>query len=56
MDAAMHRLRAPGEELGDQRGEQDGPDGAASRWKPRGPSTDPRWAATTGLERPPGFV
>ncbi|WP_324652560.1 NAD(P)H-dependent oxidoreductase [Georgenia sp. H159] len=56
MDAAMHLLRAPDEELGDQQGRQDGPDDAASRWRPRESDTEDQWAATTDLQRPPGFV
>lgn len=56
MDAAMHLLRAPDEELGDQQGEQTGRDGDETRWQPRDSGADAEWAATSALERPPGFV
>ncbi|HLS72577.1 MAG TPA: NAD(P)H-dependent oxidoreductase [Actinomycetaceae bacterium] len=52
MHAAMHLLRSPDEELGDQQGEQPGGD---SRWQPQPVPVDPGWS-TTALERPPGFV
>ncbi len=52
MHAAMHLLRSPDEELGDQQGEQDGAD---ARWQPRPAPVDPGWSTTT-MERPPGFV
>jgi len=56
MDAAMHLLRAPDEELGDQQGSQGGHDDADARWQPRRSEVDVSWSATSGLDRPPGFV
>lgn len=56
MHAAMHLLRSPDEELGDQQGEQAGAVGDAPRWHARQDAMDVRWSGSTGLERPPGFV
>lgn len=55
MSAAMHLMRSPGEEIGDQQGEQEG-DGTVSWTPPRRAEDDDEWRRTSQLSRPPGFV
>ncbi|QDB78544.1 NAD(P)H-dependent oxidoreductase [Georgenia wutianyii] len=56
MDAAMHLLRAPNEELGGQQGSQSGHEGADTRLRQGRPEAPDSWTTTSALERPPGFV